>query len=296
MDLMSINRKKGLKMEADGRKRVVIENVRPEIDSGQHPIKRTVGESITVEADVFADGHDLVVAMLLVRRGDEDRWQEIRMLPLGNDRWRAEFSSDALGRCIYTVQGWIDHFFTWQHDLELKFKAGQNVDVEMLIGAELVEAAVARASSVDAAALQLHVERLRDTVRVNAAVALALSDELSRMMALYPDKQFARTYARELEVVVEREKALFSSWYEFFPRSFGSVPGEHGTFKESERLLPRIAAMGFDVIYLPPIHPIGETKRKGKNNSTVAEPGDPGSPWAIGSKDGGSQSKAWDTG
>ncbi len=274
-------------MESDGRKRVVIEKVRPEIDGGRHPIKRVVGEPVTVEADVFADGHDLVVAVLLLRKGEVESWQEIPMLPLGNDRWRAEFSGDDLGRCTYTVQGWIDHFLTWQHDLEVKSKAGQNLEVEMQIGADLVEAAIARASSVDAAALQLHVERLRDRERIDSAVTLALSKELTSLMARYPDKQLAHLYARELEVVVEREKALFSSWYEFFPRSFGSVPGEHGTFKENEQILPRIAAMGFDVIYLPPIHPIGETNRKGKNNSTLAEQSDPGSPWAIGSKDGG---------
>jgi starch synthase (maltosyl-transferring) len=274
-------------MEAEGRKRVVIENVQPEIDCGRHPIKRIIGEPVTVEADVFGDGHDLVVAVLLVRKGNDTTWQEIPMRHLGNDRWRARFTGDEMGRCTYTVQGWVDHFLTWQHDLHLKFEAGQKVHLELLIGAELVEAAVSRASGEDAITLQEYADRLEDAERTDDAVALALGDPLTKLMARYPDKELAHTYEHELEAWVEQERALFSSWYEFFPRSFGTTPGEHGTFRESERLLPGIAEMGFDVIYLPPIHPIGETKRKGKNNSPVSEPGEPGSPWAIGSKEGG---------
>jgi starch synthase (maltosyl-transferring) len=274
-------------METQGKKRVVIENVKPEIDCGRHPIKRIVGEPVVVEADVFGDGHDRVVALLLVRRGDDTTWEEIPMRHLGNDCWRAQFSGDELGSCTYTVQGWVDHFITWQHDLQVKFAAGQAVNVELLIGAELLEAAVTRASGEDAVTLQSYADRLEAADKMEEAVALALSGEVTRLMARYPDKQLAHTYERELEVWVERERALFSSWYEFFPRSFSTTPGEHGTFKDSERLLPRIAEMGFDVIYLPPIHPIGKTKRKGKNNSPEAQPGEPGSPWAIGSKHGG---------
>ncbi len=274
-------------MEVEGRKRVVIENVRPQIDCGRHPIKRIIGEPVTVEADVYGDGHDLVVALLLVRRGSDPTWHEIPMRHLGNDRWRAHFSGVELGRCTYTVQGWIDHFLTWQRDLHLKYDAGQNLSVELLIGAELVQAAVGRASGKDATTLQAYAGRLADAEGGEDAIGLALGSELTRLMARYPDKALADTYETELEVVVERKRALFSSWYEFFPRSFGSTPGEHGTFGESERLLPGIAQMGFDVIYLPPIHPIGETKRKGKNNAPVAEAGEPGSPWAIGSGEGG---------
>lgn len=274
-------------METQGKRRIVIENVRPAVDGGRYPIKRIVGEPVVVEADLFADGHDRVVALLLVRKGKDASWQEIPMRHLGNDRWRAQFAGDELGRCVYTVQGWIDHFLTWQHDLEVKFAAGQAVNVELLIGAELVEKAVTRAAGEDAVTLQSYADRLEATDKMDEAVALALSDELTRLMARYPDKELAQTYEHELEVIVERKRALFSSWYEFFPRSFSGTPGEHGTFKESERLLPRIAEMGFDVIYLPPIHPIGETKRKGKNNAPDAQPGEPGSPWAIGSKEGG---------
>ncbi|NIR52678.1 MAG: DUF3416 domain-containing protein [Phycisphaerae bacterium] len=277
-------------METDGRKRIVIENVKPEINSGRYPIKRVLGEKVTVEADVFGDGHDEVVAVLLYRKDNKRKWHEVPMEFIVNDRWQAEFTMEEIGRYYYTIQGWIEHFQTWRKDLRKKYEAGQDVKLELLIGAEHVDKVAERAPTGPTKKLKSYIETLRNDTDIEAAVSLALDEELASVVSQYPDKSFAYTYEKQLEVLVERKKALFSTWYEIFPRSFSTKPGNHGTFKECERLIPEIAEMGFDIIYFPPIHPIGTTKRKGKNNSPVSEPDDPGSPWAIGSKDGGHKS------
>lgn len=273
----------------DGRNRVVIEAVTPEIDCGQFPIKRVIGESVVVEANVFADGHDRVSCHLMYRHEQEEAWCEVPMTLLGNDRWRAEFRVAKPGRYRYTVEGWVDRFGTWQSDLRKRTAAGQDVEVELLIGAELIEEGAARAGGEDAERLQNWARVLRqgaDPKRSEAAIETNLADMMSR----YPDRRFATRYAHQLPVVVDREKARFSTWYELFPRSCSPEPGRHGTFREAEDWLAYIASMGFDVVYLPPIHPIGRSFRKGKNNSLAAEAGDVGSPWAIGAEDGGHKS------
>ena len=273
-----------------GRKRVVIEGIEPVIDTGRFPIKRTVGERVVVEADIFTDGHDLLSAVLCYRWEHETAWTEVAMAPLGNDRWQGRFSVSRLGRYSYSIQAWVDHFATWYEALRKRVEAEQEVQVELLIGAELIEAASQRASGTDAAALQEHARRLRLPLESGslAQVRPVLEDEtLCQLMARYPDRCFATTSPGEFAVVVDRDKARFSTWYEMFPRSCAALPGQHGTFKDCEARLPYLAHMGFDVLYLPPIHPIGEVHRKGKNNATVATPDDPGSPWAIGSAAGG---------
>lgn len=274
-------------MNFEGRQRVTIQNVEPEIDGGAFPVKRVVGEKVVVSADVFADGHDQIEATLLYRRRTDSEWRSLPMLPLGNDRWEAAFNITERVPYCFTVEGHVDRFLTWQKDLRKKTAAGQNIAVDLLVGRELLEPLIERAEPSDRKRLESVRDSLQDAKRVEQAVTLALSDELTSLNRTYADRSLATRYEKELPVEVDRKKAAFSTWYEFFPRSFAAEPGRHGTFREAEKQLPRIADMGFDVVYLPPIHPIGTTNRKGKNNSVKSAEGDPGSPWAIGSKDGG---------
>lgn len=279
-------------MKIDGHRRVSIDNVTPQIDCGNYPIKRIVNERIEITADIFGDGHDKVDAVLLYRqkvkgKTKERSWEEKPMEFEGNDHWICSFEAPETGFYEYTIEGWVDHFKTWQYGLKKKFDDGQPIKTELLIGAQMIEEAVARAKAPQKKKLNSWVKELREEANEKGAVKLALSEEVTNLMYENRDRTKASRYDRVLEVLVERERALFSSWYEFFPRSTAPEEGEHGTFKTSERILPEIARMGFDVIYLPPIHPIGRSHRKGINNATEAQPGDPGSPWAIGAKEGG---------
>jgi starch synthase (maltosyl-transferring) len=211
---------------ADGRKRIVIESVEPEIDAGRYPIKRIVGDSVAVEADVFADGHDHVAARLLFRFCDElPPWSMVPMRPLGNDRWRAEFPVARMGEYVYTVAGWIDHFDTWRSDLEKRIAAGQDIRVDLLNGAQLVEEAAERAGRDDADELRRWAAQLRSTDDVDAAQTAALDPALATTMAAYLDPAMESRYERELRVTVDREKARYSAWYEIFPRSTAMEPG-----------------------------------------------------------------------
>ena len=279
-------------MNWEGHRRVSIDNVSPEIDCGYYPIKRIINEQIKVEADIFADGHDKVNAVLLHRekrkgRGKDKKWQEIPMSFIENDHWTGSFQTDATGDYEYTIEAWVDHFATWQYGLKKKYDDSQPIKTELLIGAQMMEEAVSRASGPHKKKLKGWIELLRSEEDENEAVFQALSDEAAEIMYESRDREKASRYDKILPLRVERQRALFSAWYEFFPRSTAQNEGEHGTFKSSERILPEIAEMGFDVIYLPPIHPIGKAHRKGVNNATQAQPDDPGSPWAIGSEEGG---------
>jgi starch synthase (maltosyl-transferring) len=275
---------------SNARRRVVVEAVSPEVDCGRFAIKRVIGDRVSVVADVFADGHDVIAATLAWRkddpRGRNGTWSEAPMEALGNDRWRGSFTVDEMGRYLYTIRGWIDRFGTWTRDLRKRVDAGQDVTVEMQIGAGIVEAAAKRTVGPDAEALLAWAERL-----LAQDQTAAFSEELAALVADHPETALAGEYPRQLPIVVDRPRARFSAWYEMFPRSAAPpVPGQpprHGTFADVEQRLPYVASLGFDVLYLPPIHPIGRTNRKGRNNSTVAEPGDPGSPWAIGGPEGG---------
>ena len=271
--------------QEDGRSRVIIESVTPEIDAGRFPIKRIVGAETIVEAVIVVDGHDALSCVLLYRKEDSADWIEVPMEPQGNDRWRASFRVKELGRYSYTVRAWVDHFKTWSRDLGKRVQAGQDVSVDLLIGAEMVEAASRRAPHTHSGWLASFAEGLR--AGGDGATEQAISTELARLMFLHAERRFAATYQRELAIVVDRERAQFGAWYELFPRSTSSEPGRHGTFRDVEKRLPYVTSMGFDVLYLPPIHPIGRNFRKGRNNSTVAGPDDPGSPWAIGAAEGG---------
>ncbi len=271
----------------DGRKRVVIEGITPQVDGGRFPAKRTVGDQVCVEADVFADGHDAVAASLLARREGSNGWTEIPMRPLVNDRWTAAFRVTELGRYQFKVQGWVDHFETWRRDLLKRIEAENDDLVDYLIGADLVAQAAGRASGADAGSLRERASVLGSGQDPKALRAHATDSMLRTLVLRYPDKRFVTEPDRELTVAVDPVRARFSSWYEIFPRSTAAEPGRHGTFADCEKRLPYIAGMGFNVVYLPPIHPIGVTFRKGRNNSPQAQPGDPGSPWAIGSAEGG---------
>lgn len=271
----------------DGRKRVVIGRVNPEIDAGRFPIKRIVGDEVEVEADIFGDGHDHVASRLLFRHEDEPEWQSVAMTALGNDRWRASFPVAKLGRYLYTVAGMVDHFDTWRSDLIKRIEAGQDVALELQTGGMLVEKAARLAKGNDAVQLAHWAAILVSGSSAESTRTVALDAALAKLMSQYADTALETRYERDLFVTVEREKARFSSWYEMFPRSCAPERGTHGTFREVEARLGYVSGMGFDVLYLPPIHPIGRSFRKGKNNAVKAEPGDVGSPWAIGADEGG---------
>jgi starch synthase (maltosyl-transferring) len=271
----------------EGRSRVVIENVQPQINCGLFPIKRTIGDLVSIQADVFGDGHDHVRARLLWKEEGASIWENVEMLPLGNDRWQGEFPVDKIGRYRYTLVGEIDHFETWQSDLKKRVEAGQDLAVPFATGAALLEQVQPRASKQDSASLAGWAKKLRAAGKDEAAVEFALQDELLAMVHRYPDPAIETWFERELEVEVDRERAGFSAWYELFPRSWSPTLGKHGTLRDVAGRLDYVAEMGFDVLYLPPISPIGKSYRKGKNNSVEAAPGEEGSPWAIGSAEGG---------
>jgi starch synthase (maltosyl-transferring) len=275
----------------DGSSRVIVENVTPEVDGGTFAVKRVRGERVIVEADIFADGHEVISGMLLFRREAQQKWDETPLKFVVNDRWRAIFSVAEIGRYRYTLAAWIDRFQSWRRDLQKKAEVNEHSELDMLSGALIIESAAARAAASDKKKFAEAIEILRDNDRsLSSKLAAALGDELLELVQRYPERGAETRYDKELSVVVDREKARFSAWYEMFPRSSAAKPSVHGTFKDCERLLSYVAAMGFDTLYLPPIHPIGYTHRKGKNNSIGASAGDPGSPWAIGSAEGGHKS------
>ncbi|MDZ4818100.1 MAG: alpha-1,4-glucan--maltose-1-phosphate maltosyltransferase [Planctomycetota bacterium] len=283
--------------DLQGRRRVVIENLRPNVDLGRFPIKRVIGDILTVEVDAFADGHDHLIVLLLHRQPGSGDWIETPMESIYNDRFRAQFRLEALGRYQYTVVSWIDRFHTWRHDLTKRAAAGQDLSVDLLIGADLVASAVQRAGAgshpgkaADVAALKKAEQDLRSKTDQRQRVEVALDQHLLELMEVYADRSLATKVDPPLEVIVDPPLARFSAWYELFPRSCSPVPGKHGTFRDVISQLPEIAEMGFDILYMPPIHPIGDAFRKGKNNTTEAQADDVGSPWAIGSAEGGHKS------
>ena len=269
-----------------GFRTVIIENVYPELDAGRFPVKRVVGDVLVVEADLLREGHDLVMAWLKYRPCDEDAWQQRPMQLLDNDRWRATFPLTRNTRYCFTIEAAPDVFRSWAADLKKKATAGQDVSSDRLEGHRLLRQTAERAGPIDRATLEAAAERL---VAGPLGVALDLADDeaLAELAERYVDPALITRYDRLLEVVVDRERARYGAWYEIFPRSQGTDPTRGATFREAENRLPAIRAMGFDVLYLTPIHPIGITNRKGPNNSLRAGPNDPGSPYAIGGPAGG---------
>ena len=269
------------------RNRVVIENVQPEVDHGSYFIKRVPGESVDISADIFGDGHDHIRASLLYRHESKKRWTEVFMEEDINDVWTASFRVEEKGMYHYKLTGWIDHLLHWYDGFLKKQEAGQEMQVELKIGAGFLRQTAEQYPKAKAKGLKAMADQLDAEDKYDEAVQLVLSPGFKQVVESTPMKQFETIYDQNLRVRVGWEKEMFSTWYELFPRSTAQEPGKHGTFKDVERLLPRIQEMGFDVLYMPPVHPIGKVNRKGKNNSTNAKQGEPGSPWAIGSDEGG---------
>jgi starch synthase (maltosyl-transferring) len=292
----------------DGRQRVVIERVTPQVDCGRFAVKAVVGDVMEIQADVFGDGHDLVRCRVLHRGPRDKHWREVEMSPLDNDRWSAKIELTEIGDTRFMIEGWVDHLATWRKDMTKRIAAVEkhegsesteteqqmeDIRVAVLVGADLIDAAAKRAlvargqGRIDFRRLEKWASGLRHQPAIRAAAQLAMDDELLEIAERYPGTRYSTKTESEFHITVDRERARFSSWYEFFPRSFGATPGEHGSFRSAEQHLEYIASLGFNVAYVPPIHPIGESFRKGKNNSVTAESGDVGSPWAIGGKEGG---------
>ncbi|HJU16106.1 MAG TPA: maltotransferase domain-containing protein [Stellaceae bacterium] len=265
--------------------RIVIEEVYPELDCGRYPVKRILGETFEVWADLFRDGHDKLRAV--VRYAPEGQpWRETPLVFFENDRWVGRFRLDAIGRWRYTIEAWTDPFESWRDEVDKKREAGQDIALELVEGRDLVAAALPHADADDAALFGT-VLRQFDEADGERRGALLLEAELRAAMARADPREDVERYSRELEVVVDRERARFAAWYEMFPRSQGRVPGQGANFDDCIARLPEIAELGFDVVYLVPIHPIGRVNRKGRDNAVEAQPDDPGSPYAIGSEEGG---------
>lgn len=267
-------------MEIDnGRKRVVISGVAPEIECGRFPAKRILGDEVIVEADIFADGHSSISANLLYRERSESNWKEAAMILVANDRWAGKFTVTALGRYEFTIHSWVDAFLSWQKELQKKFKAHLDLSLELRVGLEMIEEGLEQGEDSELANWLKSIEGARNQ---QEAVALASNGQLHALMRdKQSNKKWITEYLRPLSITVDPPKANFSTWYELFPRSCSSKEGEHGTLQECAGWLPEIAQMGFDVLYLTPIFPIGLAERRGRNRKLKALENDPGSPWAI---------------
>jgi len=271
-------------MTTNGRYRVIIENVQPIVDNGLHPAKRTIGERVDVTAAIFSDGHDHIRAAVMYKKGKEGKWTEVAMKHTSNDEWIASFYLNEKGEYFFTLQAWVDHFETWHDGFIKKSEAKLDLKVELLEGVVILKKLSKNNPEL------ISVTRKLEEAKYAQAIDLVKDENFSALVRANPLKEIVTEHGAEYSIIVEPVKANFSAWYEFFPRSASLEPGKHGTFKDCQRLLPRIASMGFDVIYFPPIHPIGKIHRKGKNNNVRATSEEPGSPWAIGSDEGGHKS------
>jgi len=282
---------------------IIIEHVSPQIDAGRYAVKREVGDTMDVTCNIFKDGHDLIKAVILCRLADSSEWWETPMTEVnhGLAQWHGQLWFGTNARYIYTIEAWVDEYGTWLDGTTKKLEAGQDISLELVEGADMVRKTVERLKTIkdvrdedarknDMALLQDALKRFDENEDMFQCANILMGNEVSEAMDRWPDREKATRYDRELEVYVDRERARFGAWYEMDVRSQGSTPGVHGTFKDAEARLPDIQAMGFDVVYMLPIHPIGYAHRKGKNNSLVCEPGDVGSPYAIGSAEGGHRS------
>lgn len=270
-------------------KRVVIDAVSPKINNGEFYIKRVVNQIVTVNADVLGDGHDIIASSLLYKFEKDKKWSEVTMHHVNNDEWMASFVVKRQGFYEYKVEGWVDYALNWQHGISRKIEDNQHVKSELLEGIEYLNAIVDAVSETEKTYVIKLMQLFSDEHLYQESIIEAQSHKLHKIFGKYPKKKLANS-SKTYQVYVDRLKALFSTWYEFFPRSASEKTGVHGTFKDCEKLLPRVAEMGFDTLYFPPIHPIGEVNRKGKNNTTEAKEGDVGSTWGVGSKDGGHKS------
>lgn len=270
----------------DGRVRAVVDAVRPSVDGGRFALKRIEGDEVRVEADCFTDGHDVLRVRLRWRADGSDAWQEAEMTHQDNDTWSGSFVAGPPGRYAYGVLAWVDPFLSWRHEFARR-EDEADIAIAARVGAALIEETAARATARDRKRLADWAARLKAGGDAGTLKSLGLDEDLAALAHRYPDRRFATAWPQDLPLVVDRERARFSTWYELFPRSAAGEPGRHGTLRDVEKRLDYVAGMGFDVLYLPPIHPIGREKRKGRNNAVSAQPGDVGSPWAIGAAEGG---------
>jgi starch synthase (maltosyl-transferring) len=268
------------------RRTIVIERIEPQIDGGKHPVKRVVGDTLRVTADIFADGHTMLGAAVLLRADDEDAWREAPMRFVDNDRWAGELPLERNRWHRYTIEAWRDEWGTWRDGLLKKVEAGVAVPSELAEGRLMLQRAAERADGSDGHVIETALNALNRARAERTRVNAMTGEDLLAAMRRNPDRSTATRHP-ELDLVVDREAARHAAWYELFPRSQGRRPGEATTLKQATWRLPEIAKMGFTVVYLPPVHPIGLTNRKGRNNALRAEPGDVGSPYAIGSQAGG---------
>ena len=279
--------------DMNGKQRVIIDNVKPQVDCGKFPAKRVLGDVVKVEADIFCDGHDLLRAEILYKSPGTKDFKIAGMDQKINDRWQGSFNVSETGSYKFTIRAWVDHLKSWQRDLLRRIEAETVNDIDLQIGAEFIANMQSAYTDIPAAdnrkLIDLH-KLFTSSGKTEIKVEPVVLKELDALITKYPVRHDVSTYPRELLIDVERVKANFSSWYEAFPRSLGPDSKTHGTFVDCISFLPYIAEMGFDIWYLPPIHPIGLTKRKGKNNNVIAEDGEPGSPWAIGAETGGHKS------
>jgi starch synthase (maltosyl-transferring) len=266
---------------------IVIEHVEPELDGGRYPVKRIVGESLEVTADIFKEGHDTIAGILRYKILGDKQWQETSMHHVDNDSWAGSFVLSENTRYLYTVGAYIQSFETWRAELTKKRGVVPDLSSELLEGEAQLQDAMGQAKEPDKTLLKEWLEKWNAASIQDSRIAIALDPKLASLVAQHEQRAAWSTYPHELTVVADRERARYGAWYEIFPRSEGTVEGQGGTFKDCEARLPAIRDMGFDVLYLTPIHPIGETNRKGRNNSLTAQPDEPGSPWAIGSRHGG---------
>lgn len=272
---------------APTRKRVIISNILPSVDGGKYPAKVVVQNQVKISADIFTDGIDKISAAVLLRYNDQKQRKELELSLTDNDRWETSFTPDRLGRYHFQVVAWINTFATWQDSIEKKYLAGQDIIVDLKAGIAIAQSALVRATGKDKETIRKWIAQLDSISEQTEGFMLSRDQAMNALLCKYRDKERTTIHPHVFELVSEPAKAVFSTWYELFPRSTSTEPGRHGTFDDVARLLPRIAKMGFDVLYVPPIHPIGVTNRKGKNNSLTATQDDPGSPWAIGNMKGG---------
>jgi starch synthase (maltosyl-transferring) len=260
--------------------RIVIDDVRPRTPDGAHPAKATVGHAVRVSADIFRDGHDILAARVRWKGSGDKRWSEAPLAEDVNDRWEGSFTPTANGMHAFVIEAWTDRYATWRHAVMVKYEAGQDITVELEEGALLLEDSAPRVAAGSRATIDAAVRTLLDTsCPAGERLAAGLDPVVAQALAGLPGTADL-TKTKQLQLWVDRERALVGAWYELFPRS-------EGGFEGTKKRLSDVAEMGFDVVYFPPVHPIGRTFRKGANNTLTAGPDDPGSPWAIGSEEGG---------
>ena len=273
-----------------GPKRVVIDHVHPLVDGGDSPFKRVIGDQVHFRAHAFADSHDLIQIELQVRLAGVGHWHTIPMRAEGNDEYGIDYNAPKIGLYEYRISGHIDHYLTWKEGFQAKLNAGQNIDLELRIGAELLNEAAKRTTGKNAALLREWASVMDDSKGgLQQRVHLALDEYVINTARAHPRSELATTTKTAL-MLIERERAAFSSWYEYFPRSCADDGHRHGTFADAAKRLPEIERMGFNVVYFPPIHPVGRLHRKGRNNALTTQPEDVGSPWAVGAAEGGHKS------